>query len=69
MSLERIRKLMLRYEVPPKYMYKIISDNEYIFSSRPLEVVVCEETIWTGFRLPLHPFIERFLIRYGLVPA
>lgn len=30
---------------------------------------MCEEIFEVGFRLPLHPFIERFLARYGLVLA
>lgn len=60
---------MQKYRVPFDYVYKILGDNEYIFGPSPLEVAICEETLWARFHIPFYPFIERLLDRYGLVPA
>lgn len=60
--------LMSRYGIPLKYVYRIPSDDEYILTLSPLEMVVFKETFWARFGLSLHPFLERLLVRYGLVP-
>lgn len=44
MLLERMGKLMLQYEVPFDYIYRILSNDEYIFGPGPLEIAICEET-------------------------
>lgn len=61
-SLERMGELMSRYEIPPEYVCRILSNDKYISTPDPLEVFVCEETFWIGIPLPLHPFIERLLV-------
>lgn len=39
---ERMSKLMLRYRVPPNYICRILSDDEYVSTLGPLKVAVCE---------------------------
>lgn len=64
MSSKRMGKLMLRYKIPPKYMCRIPSDDEYISTPDPSEVAMCKEIFRAKFYLPLYPFIERLLVRY-----
>lgn len=65
----RMTELMSRHRVPPHYFYKILEDDGYVFMLGPLEVVLCEESYWAKFHLPLYPFIKRLFVRYGLVPV
>lgn len=55
--------------MPPDYVYKILGDDEYVSRPDPMEMAICEKTFQPEFHLPLHPFIERLLVRYGLVHA
>lgn len=43
-SLDGMSELMLRYKVPPNYIYRISGDDEYVLRASPLEVVICEES-------------------------
>lgn len=40
----RIREIMLRYGVPPEYVYRLSSDSECISYPDAIEVAICEET-------------------------
>lgn len=66
--MERIRKIVSRYGVPLIYICKLSGDSECISCLSPIKVVVCKEIFRASLHLPLHPFVEKLLARYGLVP-
>lgn len=68
-SSKRMGELILRYDVPTENMCRTSSDKKYVSNPSPLKVAICKETFYARFYLPLYPFIERLLVRYGLVPT
>lgn len=67
MTSERIKELVSWYEVPLRYACRLLGDDGCISFPGPMKVAVYEGTFQARFLLPLHPFIERLLARYGLV--
>lgn len=63
MILERMKELVSRYGI----LSTCVSFREII--SVFLTLTICEQTFLVGFHLFLHPFIERLLSIYGLVPT
>lgn len=44
MFAERMCDLVSRYRIPTGYVYRITSDGEYLYTRRPLEVSMCDES-------------------------
>lgn len=60
MTLEKIRDIVLRYEVPSEFTCRLSSDSECISYLSPIEIVICKETFRVGFVFPFIHLLKAF---------
>ncbi|XP_010246015.1 PREDICTED: uncharacterized protein LOC104589400 [Nelumbo nucifera] len=65
MSMERLQALVFHYNLPRDLIYSLPSDN-YPWEHDHDEIVIFEEQLVAGLRLPLHPLIVEVLSHFNV---